>query len=369
MEKSSKTFIAACTASERTGNAIMLAVRGDPTARNEAATRASALLLVTKGFRVATSPSDVNKLMPEGQWFRSQRELRMATGGGREVLRRVAAGGVIPLSSLGCWTPDFWSGLVSSGAIHRMNRPRQWIMVSPKAHAALADALTAPRVPFEIPWSRKPYGLVLFGLWPAEMGADDPEGVGVLAGLLAGGRRIERNGESWLGITWRERNAALLERHLIPYIKIMAGQDTLLVSPFWGRLLADSMPPEIGEWFRLWKGRKAMCPLLPWAFLAYAWGVWPGKRGSSASRGMVPWTVSRQAMNSNHGIKVGRRGLRRLAFEKLGMRGVSPGVRAAWLKGLAARGVKAEDFPVGKVPLDFDEHMCHSVGKEKEGQP
>lgn len=364
--KSRKIVCAQGVGLQATGDAILRAVRGDPTARNEAAIRASALLLVTRGRKAAASPLEVNMLMTGGQWFRSQRELRLATGGERAVIKRIVAGGVIPLSSLGKWTPDFWFGLVSSGAIRAIDRPQQWLMEHPDARPFLVASLTGD-VPFRISWSRTKRGLLMWSLWVARMGPDDPEGVGVLAGLLAGGRRIERgggDGESWLGIAWRGHNAVVLEKHFVPYIKVgRVGNGMLLVSPFWGALLANEMPVEIGEWFRLWGGRKGMCPLLPWAFLAYAWGVYPGKANK-----MVPFAIDPNGM-LNAGIGIRRKVVRRVAFERFGMTGVSSGIRTAWLKGLVARGVRVEDFPEGKVPLDFESHLCHTVGVEgKAGQ-
>ncbi len=360
MSKSRKIFHAQSATLKAAGESLLLAVRGDPTARNEAAIRAACLLLVTKGRPAASTPAEVNRLMPKGEWFRSARELRLATGGERAVIRRLAAGGVIPLPALGKWTPDFWTGLVASGAIWPSNRSQQWFIKN--GHIQLVEALCGD-VPFKRSWAKTAHGVAFWGLWAAKMGADNPEGVGVLAGMLAGGRRVERAGEVWLGIAWRESNAALLEKHLIPYIVVgKPGRGTILVSPFWGALLADEMPSVIGEWFRLWSGRKGMCPLLPWGFLAYAWGKTPGK-----ARWMVPWALDRSLM-ADLGIGVEPKKVRRLAFERLGMRGVSQGVRAAWLRGLAARGVTVDDFPVGKVPLDFEGHLCHDLGNEgKEG--
>ena len=363
MNKSRRIFRSQHIGVQAAGDAIRLAVRGDPTARNEAAIRASALLLVTRGWLAATSPNEVNRLMPEGEWFRSARELRMATGGGYAVAKRLAAGGVIPLSSLGKWTPDFWAGLIMSGALRPSNRPRQWFMQHAKrGHSHLLAILTGD-VPFRRSWAQTAHGVAFWSLWAANMGADDPESTGVLAGMWAGGRRVERRGVSWIGIAWRERNAALLDRHLIPKLcEGRQGVGTLLVSPFWGVLLSTEMPEGFGQWFRLWGGRKGMCPLLPWAFLAYAWGKYPGEKGKH--RGMVPWAVgTKQMISAGIGIK-GKR-LRRLAFEQFGMRGVSPEVRAAWLRGLVARGVEASDFPEGKIPLDFESHLCHDIGIEE----
>ncbi len=103
-----------------------------------------------------------------------------------------------------------------------------------------------------------------------------------------------------------------------------------------------------------------MCPLLPWAFIAYAWGKQPGE-----ARWMVPWAITRNPFYVKK-MGIGLKRVRRLAFEMYKMSGVSEGVREAWLRGLVERGVSEDDFPPGKKPLDFAGALCHDAALKGE---
>jgi len=121
-----------------------------------------------------------------------------------------------------------------------------------------------------------------------------------------------------------------------------------LQPPFWGALLWWMMPPASGARYRLWL-RPACCPLLPWAFLASA----SGGPGCRLDRRAVPWASCRETL-VRLGLPTGSRSLRREGFRRLGLRGVAPAVRAAWLEGLS-KGV------------DFSGRLCHDVPELKEG--
>lgn len=340
------------------GREAILAVRGDPTTRRELAIQVACLLLVTRRGNAYRKANSVNELMPEGQWFRSDWELWEATGGRPLLIKRLAAGGVIPPGSLGKWSPDFWHGLISSGAFKSMMHFKRWAVKFPANRPYLVPAIQG-HVPFARVWANCRMGTVFRSMLAARMGADNPTGIGVLAGLIAGGRRVERDGESWIGFAWRRQNAAVVLAHQIPCVKVgREGKGTILVSPFWGALLATEMPEGFRQWFLLWGGRKGMCPLLPWAFIAHAWGKQPGE-----ARWMVPFALSREGLHYS-GFGIGFRRVRRDAFTLLGMSGVSPEVRAAWLRGLVARGVTREDFAGCKIPLDLDALLCHTLDQK-----
>lgn len=298
--------------------------------KREAAIRAVALLLVTKGLQACTSPSEVNKHMPEGQWFLSRKELRQATGGTWAVIKRLQQGGIIPKGALGAWSPDFWTGLKLSRVI-RSNHPsrpdRLWLIRHPDAHPALLEDLEG-EVPFVIKSANAKCGKTYWSLWAALMGADNPRGAGVLAGLLAGGRRVERGRKSWVGLVNQSGVVSLLDDFMIPWED--GGRDGVLVSPFWGVLVMHLMPYRSAERYRLWL-RPASYPLLPWVFLAYAYG-------SGAERWMAPWTCNPRCLKVAK-YPSGIKSLRRVGFELLKLRGVSPVIREAWIEGMASRGV------------------------------
>ena len=319
-------------------------------ARREHALVAMATLLVSGGCRACSSPREVNRLMPDGEWFRTRHELRRVTGGRKAALRRLAAGGIVPAGRFGAWSPDFWAGLRLSGAIHPDSHPREWVVRFPRRHEALLEDMLG-EAPFMRRWSDSKRGVTLWSLWAAEMGADDPAGAGVLAGLMAGARRLDDGqGMGWAVVTDSLGARRLLGDLMVPFV-VERRRRGLALSPFWGALVAHMMPAASAERYRLWL-RPACCPLLPWAFLAHAWG-----KGFAGMRRHVPWASARPWAIRGRFPTEGRR-LRRAGLDRLGFLGVSPVLRAAWLEGARRKG------------LDFEGGMCHDgLVKGEEGTP
>lgn len=353
---------------EATGTAVLHSVRGEvAVARREAALRAVCLLLVRGGRARCNSPLLVNGLLPEGvKRFRTEHEVWRVTGGLPVAAERLAAGGVLPAGVLGEWSSDFLYGLVMSGAIRKAEGVQSFMVRSLASRPALRAALEGElpfncRVVKTVKMGGPAGGLVLTGAWAFRMGADDPEGVGVLAGLLAGGYRLEHGGQSWIALTARPVSLALLDSYGVPYVR-NAGWGVcgrVLVSPFWGALLSYEMPVVFGQWFVGWSSgrliQRGMCPLLPWAFLRAVWGE---RCCKGFPRNAVPFLVDRNCLWGSYGIGVGQ--VRELALRRLGFFRVDPRLRGVWLRRMEREGIMVSDFPVGKVPLDFVGGLCHN---------
>lgn len=332
--------------------------------RREATMAASVLVLVKYGMAKHGSPSAINPLIAKEQWFSTKAELKAVTGGLREVVRRLLAGRILPAGSLGKWSPDFLSGLVQSGAMRKTKRASFWFTSPLKDRPALKAALTSGRLPFRYTVSicgKGPIGpgeyLALSGSWAFSLGADDPDSVSFLAGVLAGGRRVEHDGSSWLAISGRAENVALLESYGIPFIRLspkVPKVGFLLVSPFWGALLVFEMPEEWKLWFDRWYVRRGicpmgMCPLLPWAFMKAAWGV---KVSDGFPKLIVPYISSQTGLRTSYGLAINQ--VREQALVRFGFSRVDVRLRKVWIQRMKILGMTVLDFPRGKVPIDFE---------------
>ena len=341
---------------EAAGKTALRLVRGHlEDERKEAAMRASCLILVRHGFSAFNSMRLINSILPVHiKPFRNKWELFDITGGRDQVIARLQAGGVLSSGALGEWTPDFLNGMVKSGCVCAASGQHRWMVQWLRGRPAFKKALFKLRdeLPFNFKLSKSGNrkGFVLSGAWAFDIGADDPAGIGILAGLLAGGRYVRYEGVSWIALVKRVNIVEILDSFRIPYRDVSFGQPqrVLLVSPFWGALLSWEMPKVFREWFMGWDGFKGMCPLLPWAFLRAAWGE---RICFGFSKGVVPFLVGRKCLIGNHGI--GIKQVRERAFRDLGFTGVDTRVRQAWLHWMLKTGVGVGDFPVGKLPLDF----------------
>jgi hypothetical protein len=338
-------------------------LRGDPAPRREAAIKAALLLLVTKGFGHHAHAEEVNKLIPEEYRFHTDNALRYVTGGMPALLQRLQAGGAIAPAALGPWTGDFFHGLLMGGGLYHQPEARQWMTPSIASRPALGAALRNPQRPFHS--TVCPFGdqLVIRGCWAALQGPIDATGIGVLAGVLAAGGRIIHEKTQWLALAGRPAVRSLLESYGIPFRRSKGqgtGRGSYWVSPFWGALLVHRMPMEFKGWFEGWEGRKAMCPLLPWAFLRMAWGE---RVCMDIPEGVVPYLVHRNSMRETTGVGV--RGLRREVFARYRLSRVDTRLREAWLDRMVFYGVRKEDFPIGKIPLDFEAKLCNDSLKDE----
>jgi hypothetical protein len=286
-------------------------------------------------------------------WFvYSNNELKKITGGRERLAERLREGDLFPRSSLeflGKWTPEFWSGLKSSGVICSDSRNRNCWHVNAKGRTAVNVVFKDRVLPFHCTVSKSKIEgrILLSGLWVAQMAVGDPSGIGVLAGLLAGSRRVEYKNRSWIGVCRREANAALLKSYGIPYSEMNSGgfRRCYLVSPFWGKLLAHEMPDGFREWYEGWDGRIGGCPLLPWVFLSLAWGC---KSGWKIPKGVLPCLIRRDSLFLT-GVKF--KAIRELGIRELGMLRVDVRLRVAWLERMRVLGIKAADFREGQAPV------------------
>ena len=164
------------------------------------------------------------------------------------------------------WTPGFWSGLRMSGALVQ--------------HGGY------PRLQAHRPWLEEDMELITFC---GRLAKPDRQGwrwllgceawrlpvastltVDVLAGLLAGARRVERNDGTWLRLPRTESVNRLLDWWKIPVIK---GADRLLVSAFWGVIVSGHMPPASA--ISMLVRRAGGCPLIPAVIYNLLWGSSP----------------------------------------------------------------------------------------------
>jgi hypothetical protein len=55
------------------------------------------------------------------------------------------------------------------------------------------------------------------------------------------------------------------------------------------------------------------------------------------------------------------KGVREEGVRRFGLMRIDPRVRGEWLKWMVWRGYKPGDFPIGKVPVDFTDGLCHTM--------
>lgn len=324
------------------------------------------ILLVTRGKGHYTSAAKINEMLIQRNGVNSRLVRRRdnvfrITGGFNSLLKMLSNGNVLPSGLMGRWTPDFLTGLKMSGAF-RSSEQGSWFISSVLNRPALKEAfLDYENLPFHCrakyyPKSR--HEIALFGCVALEMGADNPSGIGVLAGILCGGRRLVHEGYSWLVLVNREQTAELLKSYGIPYLLKKLGHSKagqIFVSPFWGALLSSEMPKVFGDWFENWEQRNSlrpgMYPLLPWVVFRAAWGICACD--NNKPKGMVPFLTDRNTLLEIYGIgqtRVREEGFKRFGFTKFDSR-----LRSAWLKRLKDRGFTVDSFPRGKSPSGFAE--------------
>ena len=152
---------------------------------------------------------------------------------------------------------------------------------------------------------------------------ESPNGPRVIAGLFAGAVLREHQGEQWLQIpTCQDVQELLRLWSIFPSHSILfRGKPLLLISPFYGALFADLMPPHSAA--RIQElARPGDCPMLPLIYWDLAWSR-PHRRWPAA--GELPFSCSR-ATAYRHGIR--RRELHRSTVIDRGITGVSDSLRA-----------------------------------------
>lgn len=374
---SQSQFRASSIRLDKVSQSIVQVAHGDELSYPEEVRRIACLLLAKGGMEHCRLASEVNALLPveySDRWISSNFALWRITGGYKSLSKLLAKGGVLPPGSLGSWTPDFLSGLAQSGALKKTKMLSRWFTSLMGGRPVLRQLLVGERGPYgPLPFScnavEAPANgdcLALGKAWAISSGADNPGGIGVLAGVLAGGRRVVRGGYSWIAITGRDINVDLLTSYSIPFERAKFGSQswgTLLVSPFWGALLSVEMPKPLGDWFENWeqsrKVRPGMFPVLPWAFLRAAWGT-----GTcfTLPKGLVPFLIDRNSLRELYGVGMSQ--VRAKAFNQFKFVRVDPRLREVWLRRLVVKGLTCDDFPTGKVPNGLKELLGNMVDKD-----
>ena len=324
------------------------------------------ILLVTRGLSHATSAAKINEMLisrngVNTQLIRRREQVANITGGYKGLIKRLVNGDVLPSGLMGKWTPDFITGLKMSGVL-RSSKRSLWYISSVANRPALKEAfLDYENLPFHCKtkyYPKSSHTVAVFGCWAFEIGVANPSGIGVLAGLFCGGRRLVHEGVSWLVLVNRKQNAELLNSYGIPYLLKKLGHSAvgqIFVSPFWGALLSSEMPKVFGDWFENWEQSKyvkpGMYPLLPWVVLRAAWGV--GLCDNEKPKGLVPYLIDRNTLLENY--KIGQRQVREEGLKRFGFTRLDSRLRSAWLKRLKDCGLTVESFLSGKAPTGFAE--------------
>jgi len=310
-------------------------------ARQRAVREAAARVLVLRGYGPHRRAREVNLALPRGDKLESDRALWKITGGWRGLVAILERGGLFPGGLGGGWSEGLIAGLRLSGALRRQyvgsrgTGPAVWRVKPIGGHPALGAAFLAGGLPFACRVAVGRRGLVLWGFWGGRLGASDPGGAEVMAGLLMGCRPMEAQGRLWMGVGSSVGSRALLASWGIPvaFPGVRLGRGRFdLVSPFWGALFAWMMPeaarPLMGGW-----GLPGSCPLLPWAFLRMAGG---SRVSDGFPRAGLPYLVSRKAMWVR-GVPLGD--IHERAVRELGMVRVDPRMRRVWAGHMGSLGL------------------------------
>lgn len=313
-------------------------------ARRKSVREAAARLLVLRGYGPHRHAKEVNLTLPVGGKLESDRALWKITGGWRGLIPLLERGGLFPGGLGGGWSEGLIAGLRLSGALRRQyvgpkgSWPAAWRVGPVGGHPALEAAFLAPSLPFACRVAVGRRGLVLWGFWGGRLGAPDPEGAEVMAGLLMGSRPMGAQGRLWMGVRSSGGSRALLASWGIPvaFSGFLVGRRRFdLVSPFWGALFAWLMPEAARPLMCGW-GLPGSCPLLPWAFLRMAGG---SRVSDGFPRAGLPYLVSRRAMWFR-GVPLGD--VHERAVRELGMVRVDPRMRRVWAGHMGSLGL---EFP------------------------
>jgi hypothetical protein len=175
------------------------------------------------------------------------------------------------------WTPEFFLGLQLSGALQEKETGR--FRVDANAHSELVKDIATWQIAGKLGTDDGFGRRRLVGCLATLLPPVDPRGESVLAGLFAGARLIEIEGEQWFEFPASDQAKALLDSWTILYEPSNAtrtNKNMLRVSPFYAALFADQMPRH-SQQRDLGIRKPAMCPLLP--LLYWDWLYSPITKG------------------------------------------------------------------------------------------
>lgn len=201
--------------------------------------------------------------IPSG--FPSEHEIRNA-GGVRAIRERISKGNLgLDASDFGVWTPDFLHGLRMSGAIRlesqwQIHRWQIWI----PNHRELLEDLGSVKFPHTLVTYKGTPKISRLARCPLMLHPPTkPNEPSLVAGLLAGGMYVIKDGETWITLPRSPVVRNTLETWSIPAVEqaVAPGRYCLLVSPFFPALFSHLMPSILAN-RALHVQKPALCPLL-----------------------------------------------------------------------------------------------------------
>ena len=293
---------------------------------------ASARLLVLYGSGACFELEKLIEQFPEGWILPASRTIQKKVGGLKGLYSQLAEGGLFDDAELAPWTSDFIYGLKLGGAILWKGEKEGYRIRQLEAREPLVkDLEQMPLYCHLSSPSNRGRGeterrLTLFHA--ARMPVTDPYSPSAMAGFLASGRLLKRDGEEWLELKGFRLGSALLDLWTIPYETIYKGTDRILVSPFYGAVFSHIMPEHVSQWMHSFE-KPACCPLLP----AMSWemalkGV-AGEESGLPFTGALPYGSVRQVLGrKGYGVRT----LRKVGLDEFGLTAVYPGLREVLLE-------------------------------------
>ena len=197
--------------------------------------------------------------------FPSEHEIRNA-GGVRAIRERIAKGNLgLDANDWGLWSPDFLHGLRMAGAIKpesqwQIHRWQIWI----PNHRELLEDLGSVKFPHTLVTYSGTPKITRLARCPLMLHPPTkPNEPSLVAGLLAGGMYVNKDGETWMTLPRSPVVRNMLETWSIPAIEqaVAPGRYCLLVSPFFSALFSYLMPSRLAD-RALHVKKPALCPLL-----------------------------------------------------------------------------------------------------------
>ena len=256
---------------------------------------------------------------------RSPTECQMRYAGApKAAIVRLRQGKLGIEDKLGYWTGGFLHGLKLSGAIAQKEPGRYRVdsklypeVVGDISNWSLAGRLGSP--------DRNGRRRLVACPAVTHLPAEDPEGAAVIAGMFAGARLSEINGEFWLELPDDAHTRQILTAWTILHYpsRLINRRNYIKVSPFYAPLFADLMP-EHSRVRILRIQNPAMCPLLPILYWDWLFSMLKEQMPVLPFADALPYGISRRSF-FRHGWR--RKGLHRQAVLEVGILTVDPRLR------------------------------------------
>ena len=283
----------------------------------EALVDAAARALCVASFQAHREPEVIAQHFRGDPFVPGPTELRYA-GGLKAVKERIAHGDLGIEEEVKPWTGGFWWGLTLSGALRPASADRPAChQVWELAHRELVMDLEEAAVPMSMERSTGRNGVRRLTqchtmLLPPADEAD------VLAGLFAGSRLNDLDGQEWLVLPSGAEIVALLDSWTILRRPAPAfrGKERIAVSPFWAAFFTGRMPPHSAARIMDCE-RPGQCPLLPMC----VYDAYFARRGRPLPprAGVLPWLKSTRTIRR---MRIDRSRLHRTLVLELGVCGL-----------------------------------------------